>query len=189
MVMRTQDRIVPPHGSSATGAPPQRCCQWAGCDGHGLYRAPRSRGQLHLYWWFCLEHVRLYNAAWNYYAGMSDGEVEADIRFDTVWQRPSWRLGAADACAGWREARISDGFDGFADDASHPARREPASIEERALLVLDLRPPVTVAMVKARYKILVKQHHPDANGGDKACEERFKAISEAYRTVMSRLGA
>ncbi len=59
--------------------------------------------------------------------------------------------------------------------------------EERALLVLDLRPPVTIAIVKTRYKELVKLHHPDANGGDKASEERFKQISEAYRTVMNSL--
>ena len=57
--------------------------------------------------------------------------------------------------------------------------------EERALVVLDLRPPVTIAIVKMRYKELVKLHHPDANGGDKASEERFKQISEAYRTVMN----
>ncbi len=38
-----------------------------------------------------------------------------------------------------------------------------------------------------RYKELVKLHHPDANGGDKASEERFKQISEAYRTVMNSL--
>ena len=59
--------------------------------------------------------------------------------------------------------------------------------EERALLVLDLRPPVTIAIVKTRYKELVKLHHPDATGGDKASEERFKQISEAYRTVMHSL--
>ena len=59
--------------------------------------------------------------------------------------------------------------------------------EERALVILDLRPPVSVAIVKTRYKELVKRHHPDANGGDKAAEERFKQISEAYRTVMNSL--
>jgi hypothetical protein len=187
--MRAPDRLVPPFAASATGAPPQQCCQWAGCDGHGLYRAPRSRRALKLYWWFCLEHVRLYNAAWNYYAGMSDGEVEADIRFDTVWQRPTWRLGIADSFTGWRGAKVSDGFGAFGDDPSAAPRRGPLSAEDQALQVLDLQPPVTAAVVKARYKILVKRHHPDANGGDKACEERFKAISEAYRTVMNSLGA
>ena len=52
---------------------------------------------------------------------------------------------------------------------------------------MDLDPPVTVEIVKARYKKLVKRHHPDANGGDKAAEEKFKQISEAYRTIMRSL--
>ncbi|QLH38246.1 MAG: J domain-containing protein [Defluviicoccus sp.] len=157
-----------------------------------MYRAPRSRSQMNRYWWFCLEHVRLYNAAWNYYAGMSDGEVEADIRFDTVWQRPTWRLGDGREGQGWRRPRPAGGFGDFGvfdDEQKAPPRYEPAGPEQHALQVLGLQPPVTVAIVKARYKLLVKRHHPDANGGDKACEERFKAISEAYRTVMSSLGA
>lgn len=163
-----------------------RGCQWGGCERDGLYRAPRSRRELHRYWWFCLEHVREYNAAWNYYAGMSDNEVEADIRFDTVWQRPSWRLGVANPGCAWRTARFHDGFETFDAYSSAPPAA-PATAEMQALVILELRPPVTVAIVKARYKELVKRHHPDCNGGDKAAEERFKLISEAYRTVMSSI--
>ena len=73
--------------------PPMRACDHPGCIGAGDFRAPKSRLDLHDYHWFCLEHVRAYNSAWNYYAGMSDAEIEAEIRHDTVWQRPSWRLG------------------------------------------------------------------------------------------------
>ena len=94
--MRAFDRLAQSYGaaSGSGAAVTQHCCEWIGCDRDGLYRAPRSRRELRQYWWFCLEHVREYNAAWNYYAGMSDNEVEADVRFDTVWQRPSWPLGA-----------------------------------------------------------------------------------------------
>jgi hypothetical protein len=136
---------------------------------------------LKAYWWFCLEHVRLYNARWNYYQGMSESEIEADVRFDTVWQRRTWRLGTFSAAG----ARVHDPLHMF-DDAP-PRPRESNGAEARALAILDLAPPVTVMVVKARYKQLVKRHHPDANGGDKASEERFKAISEAYRTLMKFL--
>ena len=68
---------------------PMRSCDHPGCLGGGDFRAPKSRLDLHDYHWFCLEHVRAYNSAWNYYAGMSDAEIEAEIRHDTVWQRPS----------------------------------------------------------------------------------------------------
>lgn len=161
-----------------------RCCQWMGCTQDALYPAPRSRTQLREYWWFCLDHVRAYNAKWNYYAGMTDAEVEADLRRDTVWQRPTWRLGGFDRGAG-RGPRITDGFGFFGDEQAESPRRLDAF--EQALMVMELRPPVTVEIVKARYKLLVKRFHPDANGGDKASEERFKEIGEAYRIVRKSL--
>jgi len=61
------------------------------------------------------------------------------------------------------------------------------AVETQALVALDLRPPVTIDTVKARYKELVKRHHPDANGGDKRAEEKFKLISQAYQTIMNNL--
>ena len=73
-----------------------RGCDEPGCDGVGEFRAPRSRDRLGVaenYIWLCLDHVRAYNAAWNYYSGMSESEIEADLRKDTVWQRPTWPLG------------------------------------------------------------------------------------------------
>src|ERR1044071_7400446 len=78
---------------AADPEPPIRPCDHPGCENGGDFRAPRSRLELQSYRWFCLDHVRAYNLAWNYYAGMSETEVEAEIRRDTVWQRPSWKLG------------------------------------------------------------------------------------------------
>ncbi|MBK8176843.1 MAG: J domain-containing protein [Rhodospirillales bacterium] len=186
--MRTHERSAQEFGTAAASraAAERRCCEREGCDRDGVHRAPRSRQNLQEYVWFCLDHVREYNAAWNYYAGMSDAQIEDDVRRDTVWQRPSWPLAAGLHACAWSAARIDDGFAGF--DGEHPApRRQPKSPHETALAVLDLRPPVTAAVVKSRYKALVKRHHPDANGGDKAAEERFKRISEAYRAVMDSL--
>jgi DnaJ-class molecular chaperone len=34
--------------------------------------------------------------------------------------------------------------------------------------------------IKARYKELVKRHHPDANGGDRSAEERLRKVIQAY---------
>src|SRR6476659_3378598 len=34
--------------------------------------------------------------------------------------------------------------------------------------------------LKAAFRKLAMQHHPDRNPGDKACEHRFKEINEAY---------
>ena len=52
---------------------------------------------------------------------------------------------------------------------------------------MGLTPAVTEKELKARYKQLVKKHHPDANGGDKQAEERLKIINEAYTTLKKFL--
>lgn len=164
-----------------------RLCEAPGCAGAGEYRAPRSRASLDQYFWFCLSHVREYNAAWNYYAGMSDLEIEAEIRRDTTWQRPSWPLGAR---IGTIHGRMRDHFGIFGEGAHHEKRQEkqqrrPLTEQERALAVFDIEAPFTLVRLKARYKELVKLNHPDLHGGDKDAEERLKAINQAYSTLKT----
>jgi DnaJ-class molecular chaperone len=72
------------------------------------------------------------------------------------------------------------------DDEAPPRRTRPATPEEEALRTLDLAPGATPAQIKARYKELAKRHHPDANGGDKAAEERLKSINQAYTLLKSQ---
>jgi len=172
-----------PQGAAAT-----RRCDHPGCAGSGEFRAPRSRAELHQYHWFCLDHVRAYNAAWNYYAGMSVDEIEREIRRDTVWQRPTWPLGGR---ASFRhDARIRDhGMFGFEEESgpakNGPSPHHPASPEAHALAVFNLEHPVTGSGLKARYKELVKLNHPDSHGGDKEAEERLKVINQAYATLKT----
>lgn len=175
---------------AAEPEPPMRPCDHPGCAGGGDFRAPRSRLELNSYYWFCLDHVRAYNSAWNYYAGMSDAEIEAEIRRDTVWQRPTWRLGARHGPS----PRVHDPF-GFrreggpagehAGGGANGRAARAASAQAQALAVFDLEPPLTAVALKARYKVLVKLHHPDAHGGDKAAEEKLKIINQAYATLKA----
>jgi len=189
---------------AAEALPPSRLCDHPGCEGGGDFRAPRSRLELDRYYWFCLEHVRAYNLAWNYYAGMSEGEIEAEVRRDTVWQRPSWKLG--DRHGPGPPIRDHFGFyagneqqrserrgnrhaggqaGGGANSHAKDAAARAASARDQAIAVFDLEPPLTPVRLKARYKTLVKQHHPDAHGGDKAAEEKLKIINQAYATLKA----
>ena len=60
------------------------------------------------------------------------------------------------------------------------------TIEEKALAVFELDPPFTLVELKKRYKLLVKRHHPDANGGDKESEERLKVINQAFALLKAK---
>ncbi|MBF0373586.1 MAG: J domain-containing protein [Alphaproteobacteria bacterium] len=172
----------------------QKPCDHPGCAQIGDFRAPRSRDALNTYFWFCLEHVRAYNAAWDFYAGMSPDEIERAVRADVTWQRPTWPLGRGGATRpergeARRGPRMHDPFGFFDDDEAEPTREAPPTPESRAMRLLELELPLTMAALKTRYRELVKRHHPDANPGDSGAEERFKEISQAYRTLMTSLTA
>ncbi|MEM7443601.1 MAG: DnaJ domain-containing protein [Pseudomonadota bacterium] len=171
----------------------ERVCDHPGCNAEGVYRAPKSRTELKDYYWFCLDHVRAYNKAWNYYEGLSDDEVERSLRADTVWQRRTKPLGSWRAREHWLREKVARDFDpdGAGSREEHTAHSSPrhsyGSDFDRALAVLGLKAPVDWVIVKIQYKQLVKRHHPDANGGDKDAEERLKAINHAYGILKAAL--
>ena len=169
---------------------PGRRCDKPDCENDGEYRAPKSRTSIREYWWFCLDHVREYNAAWDFYRGMSPGEIEAQTRADTGWQRPTWPLGrlgsgpidedlVADPLGVLGAGRVSRTAAKRAEGVPHKLR-EP-------LATLGLDWPVSLDAAKARWKLLAKQHHPDANNGDRGAEERFKSINLAYAALRAHL--
>ena len=50
---------------------------------------------------------------------------------------------------------------------------------------MGLGADATLDDVKAKYKALVKQHHPDANGGDRSTEDRLIEIIKAYNYLKT----
>jgi len=170
---------------------PGRPCDLPGCLVPGGYRAPRSRQTLNEYWWFCLEHVRAYNASWDFYKGMSPAQIELQLRADTSWQRPTWPLGRLGTSSLSEEA-LRDPLSMLSALHDRPRRTpsEKAPPEMREpLATLDLGWPVTMVELKARYHELAKRHHPDANNGDRAAEERLKSINLAYAALRGKLAA
>ena len=49
--------------------------------------------------------------------------------------------------------------------------------------VLGVERTAEISEIKAAYRRLAKEHHPDRNSGNKDSEEKFKEISEAYATL------
>lgn len=170
--------------------PRVRRCDHPDCTEEGAYRAPKSRDDLHSYFWFCLEHVRAYNAAWDYFRGMTPEQVERFQRDAVIGHRPTWRLGELHARA-WAQGRVDDAF-GVFRGRGFEFRREPSGAgkplepaHRKALAELDLSPDADLKQIKTRYKQLVKRWHPDVNGGDPKATERFKAIAQAYSYLVA----
>jgi curved DNA-binding protein CbpA len=167
-----------------------RTCSHAGCGAPATYPAPRDKGgREDGYLWFCLEHVQAYNRAWDYFKGMSQEEIERYRAGAVTGHRPTWRLGDR-AYRAWVEGRVKDRFNFFegavpgAGEAAQNGRRLDQK-QRRALAEMELDESASLQDIKMRYKQLVKRYHPDANGGDKRAEERFKSISEAYNYLIS----
>ena len=188
-------RIKPEAERGATPHAPT--CDWPGCEEPGDFKAPKGRGREGEYFRYCLEHVRHYNKSYNYFAGMSDEEVARYQKASVTGHRPTWSSGVnAWASTGFRSAAqphmgfkadfsTTDPFDLFArghaanGDAGEK-RRVLRNAERKSLRALDLDEDAKAPEIKARFKALVKQHHPDINGGDKQSEDRLREVIQAY---------
>ncbi len=174
-------------------------CEWPGCDGAATHRAPKGRGRENEYWRFCLDHVREYNHSYNFFAGMSTDDVARYQKDAVIGHRPTWKMGITAASRpGLARGAVRAGVRGQrrsvravrrgARTATHRRRRETRVVhnaERKALDTLGLEGEATTAEIKARFKELVKRHHPDANGGDRATEERLREIIQAYNYLKS----
>ncbi|WP_421725420.1 J domain-containing protein [Bauldia sp.] len=191
------DRIrIKPESEKRAESEPSSTCEWEGCNKPGGYRAPKGRGREGEYHNFCLEHVRAYNKSYNYFAGMADDDIADYQRSATFGHRPTWNVGVnrgaeAGAKPNWSESFI-DPFGVFGgafrrskDSEPEPESRTIGNFARRSFEVLDLEGTEPADAIKARYKELVKRHHPDANGGDRSLEDRLREIIQAYNYLKS----
>ena len=162
-----------------------RLCEAEGCTAEAHYPAPRSRDALREYIWFCLEHVRAYNKSWNYYEGLQGAALEAEIRRATTWERPSWKFATGKPAEEMFEDHT--GLFDFESRANGTPQRQLSPEERRAWKTLRMEPVADLDAVKARYKQLAKENHPDINGGDAGAEERLKEINLAYDLIRKSL--
>jgi hypothetical protein len=179
--------------ASSKDGPP---CQWKGCTRPGGHKAPKGRGKDGEYYSFCVDHVRQYNASYNYFDGMSAAEVTDFQKDAATGHRPTWKVGANAWASGAAEnlsqaeakvrgtgqARAAGAFAAWRHQRREAAapRRTLRLLEKKSLDVLHLGEAASREDIKARFKELVKQHHPDANGGDTRSEEKLREIIQAY---------
>jgi hypothetical protein len=195
-------RVKPEHDRRRT--PQDEGCQWPGCEGFSTHRAPKGRGKEGQYWRFCLDHVREYNHSYNFFAGMNDDAVASFQKDALTGHLPTWKLGTIGGSrsrSGFARNRFAPGTDGAHDpfsvfgefggkrsDPGTESRERQRTVHNAARKALDslgLETNASKANIKSRFKMLVKQHHPDANGGDRASEDKLREIIVAYNYLKS----
>jgi hypothetical protein len=195
------DRIRVKPGEDRRLRPGCPHCDWPGCGENATHRAPKGRLREGEYWRFCLEHVREYNQSYNFFAGMSDDAVARYQKDAITGHRPTWKMGvgrqpgggstrepdyfgAADPLGLFRELGIGGTWPP-AGERRAPEGRTVRNAERKAFDTLGLETDASATDIKAKFKVLVKRHHPDANGGDRSCEDRLREIIQAYNYLKS----
>lgn len=173
-----------------------------GCQEPGEFRAPpearegEPRDRPPRWRFLCLEHVRAFNAGYNFFAGMSADEITAAQRPTAGWERETRAFSAASASPPPRWQDFSDPLDAIgaslrervaerarARAAATGMRQDgkPLSAQDRdALRTLDLAIDADRKMLRTRYTALVRQFHPDHNGGDRRHEKALQDVIAAY---------
>ena len=184
------------HGRYESGG---RRCDHPECGEAGEFRAPGTRS--HGFdgpgeWrWMCLDHVRQFNAGYDWFEGMSAEEIYAaqlpgaGWRTESVGFRPAGGVGDLP-----RWADFDDPLDAIAARAQgirSRAQREAAHArdgrfnreEAAALEVMGLGRDVDRRKLRRRYSDLVRRFHPDRNGGDRSHEAELGRVVEAYQLL------
>lgn len=161
-----------------------RCCI-EGCKAQGAYKAPASRKDLHHYRWLCLDHIREYNAKWDFFDGMSRAEIEAFMKDAVTGHRPTWDRNMP---LHQQYDKLQQAVHDFLNPGSPKLRNAPP-VEipvkvRQALSVMNMEYPYSAQELKITYRKLVKKYHPDTNKDDKHTENTFKKITVANKCLI-----
>jgi len=171
-----------------------RPCAEPGCGEPGEFRAPPLEGPSdrsgpRAFRWMCLDHVRAFNARYNYFAGMTAEEIHQAQHPIAGWERETRAFSAGGAGGNPRWADFDDPLDAIAaryrrDPAPERGDGKPLSGQDRAsLAVLGLPANADRSTLRRRYSELVRRYHPDRNGGDRSKEHELQEVIAAYQQL------
>lgn len=191
-------------GFSGAWETSSRVCEHPGCEVRAEYRAPYAPDALDRYRWFCLEHIREFNARWNFFSDISEEELDSLLDRARLWDRETWRFGRQPKSAmgahphaegrAWERFGFRDPFEVLGENATQNPRearagepRRPRLPEtvRRALDALGAEDTETLSEIRRRYRDLVKALHPDMNGGDRSEEERLRVVLWAWEQIKA----
>ncbi len=181
-------------GMSGASETSKMTCQHAECQEPGKYRAPLNPDNLEEFRWFCLAHIRQFNQKWNFFETHTEEELQEQFAADRVWERKTEPLGKQTAeKRAWARLGIEDPHQVLGENATkNPgkgdslggAKRLPAD-ERKAIDILEAKDNWTKPELRKKYKSLIKELHPDLNGGDRSQEEFLQKVVWAWDQVKN----
>ncbi|MEW4448428.1 J domain-containing protein [Qipengyuania sp. JC766] len=186
-----------------------RTCEHPACTRAGEFRAPGPQGSSFdgpgQWRWLCLDHVREFNAGYDWFEGMSADEILAAQSPASGWrtEQPAFKPTAGvDGMPRWADyddpldaigARVA-GIRSRAERkaamamATGTGNRHFSREEAEALETMGLGTDTDRQRLRRRYSELVRRYHPDRNGGDRKYEKRLGRVVEAYQ-LLRKSGA
>ena len=194
-------RIKPPKDEPSQE---ERICEYPNCKRKATAKAPKSREQLHDFYWFCQSHASEYNKSWNFFDGLSQGAAQAYQDAARHGHRPTWSFNTGSTSRARAEKATQDLNEGFEDPFSMFGDRPPPGAEKaaaandeaqkgprlgrlhtKALETLGLEHTAKKAEVRKRYAELLRAYHPDSNGGDRSFEDQLQKVVESYQILKN----
>ncbi|MBL0925264.1 MAG: J domain-containing protein [Sphingomonadaceae bacterium] len=170
-----------------------RQCAHRGCTEAGEFRAPDPEGHAAThngpgdYQYLCVDHIREFNAGYNWFDGMTAEEIFNAQSPLNIWPsetrafRPN---GGVDSPPKW--ADFKDPLEAisarFRDHMPKPrADGHVLSPEDRrALKTLGLGEDADRRALRQAYSTKVRTYHPDKNGGNRSYEKALQDVIAAY---------
>ena len=168
----------------------ENICEWYKCKNKGKYKAPIEKDNSKRFKWLCKEHIATFNKQWDYFANMTQNEIENFLKSDATWHRPTQKFGSLDNFFSmlWSNA-LDDKFKIFYEKENSNANiRSNLSTKDReAFKTMGLKLSDNWVTIQKQFKSLVKKFHPDKNPGNKMFEDHLKKITMAYSHLRSMM--
>ena len=165
-------------------------CDWDNCNKMGSYKAPVEKDNSKKFKLLCLEHIKIFNKKWNYFANMSDEEIEYFIKSDLTWHKPTKSFNSSENFFNilWNNA-LEDKLNIFkSSDFKNFKKTKLTDTDRDALDIMSLKHEAKWEEIQKKFKSLVKKYHPDKNLGSKKFEDKLKKITLAYSQLKMTVG-
>ena len=164
-------------------------CDWDNCKNQGQYKAPVKKDNSKNFRLLCLDHIKIFNKKWNYFADMNDQEIEFFVKSDLTWHKATKSFGSSENFFNilWNNA-LEDKLNIFkSSNFTEFKKNRLNDTDKDALDIMELKYDAKWEEIQKKFKTLVKKYHPDKNLGSKKYEDKLKKITLAY-SQLKKMG-